>query len=404
MWTKADPSGATAVDFFLRKLFGRRHQSVYILGHRVPQTTCHHPLLWWKRREEGKSVCADESFPIFRINWSLHRAGSICSSCSHCDHRCTQLTVFLFDGDGQEGDEGRDAQHGGGHSHPEEELQALQPRPPVVAQVHDVCHQSPQRQNPWGTEHTNQRNFVLLLYDPHRCFIHFVHPAPRHWIQGELGKSDSVSENCKINFVFYRSGSVFAVSLPSVTLQKCQSDDTACYKHTVHMVIQWHSMREAVESCILNSSFEIDIKLYGLIFHVCIDCFLFCFSWPQCQHFVSAACCKLPSTVQRGYRGTWALGSKRFWHHQRLFWQENPVPQVNTMTVTDRLLSVCVQHHTRIQVSQLYNLLLGTLCWPEAITTRKGRRSKFTAADTLSRNLRALALDAKLSGALFVVI
>lgn len=75
------PQQSNSCGFFLRKLFGRRHQSAYILGNRVPQTTCHHPLLWQRRRKEGKTVSADWSFPIFRIRWTLNRTGCTCLNC-----------------------------------------------------------------------------------------------------------------------------------------------------------------------------------------------------------------------------------------------------------------------------------------------------------------------------------
>lgn len=60
----------------------------------------------------------------------------------------TSLTLLVADGNRQEGDEGNDSQHGEENPHVEEELEALQPSPPVVLQVHDVCDQSPERQNP----------------------------------------------------------------------------------------------------------------------------------------------------------------------------------------------------------------------------------------------------------------
>lgn len=67
------PQRSSSCGFFLRKLFGRRHQSVYISGNWVPQTTCHHPLLRWKSRKEGKTISADGSFRMFRIKLKPQR-------------------------------------------------------------------------------------------------------------------------------------------------------------------------------------------------------------------------------------------------------------------------------------------------------------------------------------------
>lgn len=55
--------------------------------------------------------------------------------------------LFGVDADGQEGDEGDDGDDGKGDSDTEEELEALQPGPPEVLQVHDVCDESPQSQH-----------------------------------------------------------------------------------------------------------------------------------------------------------------------------------------------------------------------------------------------------------------
>ena len=58
-----------------------------------------------------------------------------------------QLTLLSVDGNGQESDEGYDCQQREENPDGEEELEALQPRPPVVLQVHDVSDQGPKSQH-----------------------------------------------------------------------------------------------------------------------------------------------------------------------------------------------------------------------------------------------------------------
>lgn len=59
-----------------------------------------------------------------------------------------ELTLLVFDGNRQEGDEGQDCQEREENPDEEKQLEALQPGPPVVLQVHDVSDQGPERQHP----------------------------------------------------------------------------------------------------------------------------------------------------------------------------------------------------------------------------------------------------------------
>lgn len=63
-----------------------------------------------------------------------------------------ELTLFVDDGNWQEGTEGHNRQQTEEHADGEEELEALQPGPPEVLQVHDVSDENPERQHPWGTK------------------------------------------------------------------------------------------------------------------------------------------------------------------------------------------------------------------------------------------------------------
>lgn len=58
-----------------------------------------------------------------------------------------QLTLLVSNGNRQEGDEGYDRQQREENPDEEEELEALQPGPPVVLQVHDVGDQGPKCQH-----------------------------------------------------------------------------------------------------------------------------------------------------------------------------------------------------------------------------------------------------------------
>lgn len=58
-----------------------------------------------------------------------------------------QLTLLVFDGDGQERDEGHDCQQREEKPRDEEDPEAFQPGPPDVLQVHDVGDQVPQGQH-----------------------------------------------------------------------------------------------------------------------------------------------------------------------------------------------------------------------------------------------------------------
>lgn len=59
-----------------------------------------------------------------------------------------ELTLLVADGNRQEGDEGHDRQQTEEHADEEEELEALQPGPPEVLQVHDASDEGPERQHP----------------------------------------------------------------------------------------------------------------------------------------------------------------------------------------------------------------------------------------------------------------
>lgn len=54
-----------------------------------------------------------------------------------------QLTLLFADGDRQESDKGHNCQQEEEKPAEEEELEAPEPRPPVVLQVHDVSDQGP---------------------------------------------------------------------------------------------------------------------------------------------------------------------------------------------------------------------------------------------------------------------
>lgn len=58
-----------------------------------------------------------------------------------------RLTLPVSDGNRQEGDEGYNCQHREENPDEEEELEALQPGPPVVLQIHDVGDQGPKCQH-----------------------------------------------------------------------------------------------------------------------------------------------------------------------------------------------------------------------------------------------------------------
>lgn len=59
-----------------------------------------------------------------------------------------ELTLFAGDGNGQEGNEGHNRQRREEDAGEEEELQAFQPGPPEVLQVHDVSDEGPECQHP----------------------------------------------------------------------------------------------------------------------------------------------------------------------------------------------------------------------------------------------------------------
>lgn len=59
-----------------------------------------------------------------------------------------ELTFFVGDGNGQEGNEGHNCQQREEHADEEEELKAFQPGPPEVLQVHDVSDEGPECQHP----------------------------------------------------------------------------------------------------------------------------------------------------------------------------------------------------------------------------------------------------------------
>lgn len=56
-----------------------------------------------------------------------------------------RVTLLLCDGESEEGDEGGHCQNREGHANTDEEPEPFEPGAPVVLQVHDVCHQSPER-------------------------------------------------------------------------------------------------------------------------------------------------------------------------------------------------------------------------------------------------------------------
>lgn len=55
--------------------------------------------------------------------------------------------LFLSDGEREEGDEAGDRQHRENHADSDEELQTFEPRAPEILQVHDVCDETPERQD-----------------------------------------------------------------------------------------------------------------------------------------------------------------------------------------------------------------------------------------------------------------
>lgn len=59
-----------------------------------------------------------------------------------------ELTLFVADGNRQEGDESHDRQQREENADGEEELEALEPGPPEILQVHDVSDEGPERQHP----------------------------------------------------------------------------------------------------------------------------------------------------------------------------------------------------------------------------------------------------------------
>lgn len=67
-----------------------------------------------------------------------------CSSL--CDSR-KRLTLLSVDGSGQESNEAYDGQQREESTDEEEELEALQPGPPVVLQVHNMSDQGPKSQH-----------------------------------------------------------------------------------------------------------------------------------------------------------------------------------------------------------------------------------------------------------------
>ena len=56
-----------------------------------------------------------------------------------------RITLFLSDGEREEGDETGDRQHRENHADSDEELQTFEPRAPEILQVHDVCDETPER-------------------------------------------------------------------------------------------------------------------------------------------------------------------------------------------------------------------------------------------------------------------
>lgn len=100
------------------------------------------------RHEKGKP-----HFKVIRyhhneqINRQTRRVTNSLSSRRHHVKNALLLTLLPRDGDGEEGDEGGDRQQREGHSHDEEEAQALQPGLPVALDVHDVGHQGPEGQH-----------------------------------------------------------------------------------------------------------------------------------------------------------------------------------------------------------------------------------------------------------------
>lgn len=87
---------------------------------------------------------------VIRCVW--WQTAAVCTTAqTHWESDAEELTLFVFDGNRQETDEGHDCQQREEHSDEEEELESLQPGSPEVLQVHDVSNQSPKCQHTWGT-------------------------------------------------------------------------------------------------------------------------------------------------------------------------------------------------------------------------------------------------------------
>lgn len=75
-----------------------------------------------------------------------------------------RITLLLCDGKSEEDDEGSHCQNWEEHANGDEELEAFEPGAPVVLQVHDVCDECPERQNP-----CQRQDFISNVHAKRNC-------------------------------------------------------------------------------------------------------------------------------------------------------------------------------------------------------------------------------------------
>lgn len=75
-----------------------------------------------------------------------------------------RITLLLCDGKSEEDDEGSHCQSWEEHANGDEELEAFEPGAPVVLQVHDVCDERPERQNP-----CQRQDFISNVHAKRNC-------------------------------------------------------------------------------------------------------------------------------------------------------------------------------------------------------------------------------------------
>lgn len=81
-----------------------------------------------------------------------------------------KLTLLVVNGNREEYNEGHNCQQREEKPDEKEVLEALEPGPPVVLQVHDVSYQGPKCQNTWGTKARE-----LEVYDISNTELHFTY-------------------------------------------------------------------------------------------------------------------------------------------------------------------------------------------------------------------------------------